>query len=194
MTAVVPIGVIVAVAIVCVVAAVLNAAHRADDVALETERQLFARALTGKGRRLLREIESVIVTEYAKRRILADFDSEWARTSVSARLQSTYDHDFVFIADPADHIIYSSPDRRSLDQAWPLSVHSEMEVSSTACAAAPGPRRRAPDPIATRIAARSTPEPSSCSRFWGRQRSSPPSLFSIMVGCSPPPPGECRLL
>ena len=117
MTAVVPIGVIVAVAIVCVVAAVLSAAHRADEVALETERQLFARALSSKGQGLLREIQSVIATEYAKRRLLADFDPEWARTSVSARLQSTYDHDFVFIADPADRIIYSSPDRRGIDPA-----------------------------------------------------------------------------
>ena len=127
MSAVVPIGVIVAVAIVCVVVAVLSAAHRADEVALETERQLFARALAGKGQRLIREIESVIATEYAKRRILEDSDPEWARASVSSRLQSIYDHDFVLIADPADRIIYSSPDRRSLDPAWPLSVHSQLQ-------------------------------------------------------------------
>jgi diguanylate cyclase (GGDEF)-like protein len=127
MSAVVPIGVIVAVAIVCVVVAVLSAAHRADEVALETERRLFARALAGKGQRLIREIESVIATEYAKRRILEDFDPEWARASVSSRLQSIYDHDFVLIADPADRIIYSSPDRRSLDPAWPLSVHSQLQ-------------------------------------------------------------------
>src|SRR4029077_15727751 len=45
---------------------------------------------------------------------------------VSSRLQSFYDHDFVFIADPADRIIYASTDRRSADPAWPLSVHSQV--------------------------------------------------------------------
>ena len=45
LSVVVPIGVIVAVAIVCVVVAVLSSAQRADEVALDTERQLFTRAL-----------------------------------------------------------------------------------------------------------------------------------------------------
>ena len=59
LSVVVPIGVIVAVAIVCVVVAVLGSAQRADQVALETERQLFTRALANHGERVLREIESV---------------------------------------------------------------------------------------------------------------------------------------
>ena len=46
---VVPIGVIVAVAIVCVVVAALSSAQRADSVALDNERQLFTRALTTQG-------------------------------------------------------------------------------------------------------------------------------------------------
>jgi hypothetical protein len=42
---VVPIGVIVALAIVCVAFAVLSSAQRADEVALGNERQLFTRSL-----------------------------------------------------------------------------------------------------------------------------------------------------
>ena len=41
----VPLGVVVAVAIVCIVVAALTSAQRADDVALERERQLLIRAI-----------------------------------------------------------------------------------------------------------------------------------------------------
>ena len=127
MSAVVPIGVIAALAIVAAVIAVVSAAHRADEATLETERQLFARALASRRERLLRELESVARSEDAKSRILVNFDPAWAHAAVSSRLQSAYDHDFVFIADPADRIIYSSPNRRSIDPAWPLSIHAELQ-------------------------------------------------------------------
>ena len=55
LSVVVPIGVIVAVAIVCVVVAVLGSAQRADEVALDNERQLFTRALNHHAERVLRE-------------------------------------------------------------------------------------------------------------------------------------------
>jgi len=74
LSVVVPIGVIVAVAIVCVVVAVLSSAQRADEVALDTERQLFTRALANHGERVLREIESVSTSEVANRRIRVEFD------------------------------------------------------------------------------------------------------------------------
>ncbi len=75
LSVVVPIGVIVAVAIVCVVVAVLSSAQRADEVALDTERQLFTRALANHGERVLREIESVATSERADRKIRAQLRS-----------------------------------------------------------------------------------------------------------------------
>ena len=59
LSVVMPIGVIVAVAIVCVVVAVLTSAQRADEVSLDHEQQLFKQAITTQGERVLREIESV---------------------------------------------------------------------------------------------------------------------------------------
>ena len=59
----VPIGVIVAVAIVCIVVAVLSSAQRADEVAIQHEKQLFTRALTNYGERVLREVRSVAASE-----------------------------------------------------------------------------------------------------------------------------------
>ena len=83
---VVPIGVIVAVAIVCVVVAALSSAQRADDVALENERQLFTRALTNQGERVLRDIAAVATSEAAYRRIRVSFDSDWVQISVGLPL------------------------------------------------------------------------------------------------------------
>ena len=59
LSVVVPISVIVAVAIVCIVVAVLTSARRADEVALEHEKRLLSRALVNHGERILRELESV---------------------------------------------------------------------------------------------------------------------------------------
>src|SRR6266852_6320044 len=118
LSVVVPIGVIVAVAIVCVVVAVLSSAQRADEVALDTERQLFTRALANHGERVLREIESVSTSEAADRRIRVNFDPEWVQIYVGSRLQSFFDHNFVFIADVSDRFIYSSLGHHSVDPNW----------------------------------------------------------------------------
>ena len=59
----VPIGVIVAVAIVCIVVAVLSSAQRADEVAVQHEKKLFSRALSNYGERVLREVKSVAGSE-----------------------------------------------------------------------------------------------------------------------------------
>jgi diguanylate cyclase (GGDEF)-like protein len=126
-SAVVSIGVIVALAIVCVVVAVFGSAQRADEVALDTERQLFTRALTNHGERVLREIEAVATSEAAYRKIRVSFDSEWVQVYVGQRLQSFFDHDFVFIADRSDHFLYASFGNRSVDPNWFNSVRPELK-------------------------------------------------------------------
>ena len=127
LSVVVPIGVIVAVAIVCVVVAVLSSAQRADEVALDTERQLFTRALANHGQRVLREIESVATSEAAYRRIRVNFDPEWVQIHVGSRLQSFFDHDFVFIADAADRFLYASLGHRSVDPNWFNSIQPDVQ-------------------------------------------------------------------
>jgi diguanylate cyclase len=125
-SAVIPFGVLVGVAIVCVVVAVLSAANHADEVALETERQRFTSALAGRSERLLREVESVSIPEAAGLRILLNFDPESARNFVGLRLRSIYKHDFVFIADATDRIIDASPDHR-IDPDRLASIRSELK-------------------------------------------------------------------
>jgi diguanylate cyclase (GGDEF)-like protein len=124
---VVPIGVIVAVAIICVVVAVLSSARRADEVALDAERQLFTRALANHGERVLREIESVSMSEAANRRIRVAFDREWVQTYVGLRLQSFFEHDFVFIADASDRFIYASLGHHSVDPNWFNTIQPDVK-------------------------------------------------------------------
>jgi diguanylate cyclase (GGDEF)-like protein len=126
LSVVVPIGVIVAVAIVCVILAALSSAKRADYVALDNERQLFSRALANQGERVLRDISAVATSEAAYRRIRLSFDSDWVQISVGLRLQSFFDHDFVFVTDPSNHFLYASLGRRSVDPNWFNSVQSEL--------------------------------------------------------------------
>lgn len=87
---VVPIGVIVAVAIVCIVVTVLSSAQRADVVAVDHEKQLFSRALTNYGDRVLREVESVASSDGAIQNIRRSFDQEWAKQRVG---ETYFDHD-----------------------------------------------------------------------------------------------------
>ena len=100
LSVVVPIGVIVAVAIVCVVVAVLGSAQRADQVALETERQLFTRALANHSERVLREIEASPPRSVRPGEIRTNYDADWVQRRVGRWLETYFDHDFVFRRTP----------------------------------------------------------------------------------------------
>jgi diguanylate cyclase (GGDEF)-like protein len=118
LSVVVPIGVIVAVAIVCIVVAVLSSAQRADEVAVGHEKQLFSRALTNFGERVLREVKSVATSEGAIENIRNTFDPEWAREHVGLWLETYFDHDYVFIFNGTDAPIYTQFGRRPVDPSW----------------------------------------------------------------------------
>jgi diguanylate cyclase (GGDEF)-like protein len=118
LSVVVPIGVIVAVAIVCIVVAVLSSAQRADEVAIQHEKQLFARALGTFGERALREVKSVAMSAAAIQNIRVKFDPSWAQQRFGQWLETYFDHDYVFIFDAKDNPIYSQLGRRAAEPAW----------------------------------------------------------------------------
>ena len=126
LSVVVPIGVIVAVAIVCIVVAVLSSAHRADQLAVDHEKQLFSRALTTLGQRVLREVASVASSEAAIKNVRAKFDSDWAREHVGAWLKTNFDHDYVFIYDGKDKPVYSFFGNQPVDPAWIDAARPDM--------------------------------------------------------------------
>jgi diguanylate cyclase len=101
------VGIIVAVAIICVIVAVLTSANRADEVALEQERQLFSRAIVDHGERVLREMESVTVTDRAVRYIRVERNLRWIQQRLGQWLETYFDHEFVFVIDEQDHFLDS---------------------------------------------------------------------------------------
>jgi diguanylate cyclase (GGDEF)-like protein len=118
LSVVVPIGVIVAVAIVCIVVAVLSSAQRADEVAIQHEKQLFAQALNNYGERAMREVKSVAMSASAIQNIRVKFDSDWAQQHVGNWLQTYFNHDYIFIFDGSDNPIYSHLGRGALEPSW----------------------------------------------------------------------------
>ena len=107
LSVVVPIGVIVAVAIVCIVVAVLSSAQRADEVAVEHEKQLFSGALTNYGRRVLSELDSVASSQSATQHIRRKFDPVWTDQRAGAWLAAYFKHDYILVFDGQDNPVYS---------------------------------------------------------------------------------------
>ncbi len=115
LSVVVPIGVIVAVAIVCIVVAVLSSAQRADVIAVDHEKQLFSRALSNYGERVLREVESVASSDGAIQNVRRTFDPDWAKQRVGMWLETYFDHDYIFIFDRKDELISSMVTHRAVE-------------------------------------------------------------------------------
>jgi len=95
-----PIGAIVAVAIICVVVAVLTSAQRADEVSFNTERELIRQALIDHSERALRLVNSVVTTPDATLKLRNSFDPEWADRHVGNWLAS-FNDDVVAIVGAA---------------------------------------------------------------------------------------------
>jgi diguanylate cyclase len=102
-----PIGVIVAIAIVCVVIAVLTSAQRANEVSLSREQQLIQGAITGHGARVLREAESAASPPRAVVNLRNSYDPQWADRRIGRWLETFYGHDVVAIVDGQDQVKYT---------------------------------------------------------------------------------------
>ena len=115
---VLPIGVIVAVAIVCVVVAVLTSAQRADEVSFSREQQLIRQAISDNGVRVLRQLDSVAGTPHGAAAIRDNYDPQWVN-HIGDWLQTYFKHDVVAIVDGADQIKYihsrATPDPAAAD-------------------------------------------------------------------------------
>jgi len=175
LSVVVPIGIIVAVAIICVIMAALSSARRADYVALDNERQLFSRALVNQGERLLRDISSVATSEAAYQRMRVSFDSDWVQISVGLRLQTFFDHDFVFVTDPSNNLLYASLGRRSVDPNWFNSVRTELQPVLDVMRGGIDPGDAAPIGITAVLYTRGSAAPHESCRAVASRQIDPPS-------------------
>ncbi|MEA2937973.1 MAG: hypothetical protein QOC56_1477, partial [Alphaproteobacteria bacterium] len=119
----------VAVAIICIVVAVLGSAQRADQAAHEHERQLFTRALNDHAERMLREVEGIATSEAGIRNIRQQFDPEWVQFRVGQRLRTLFDQDFVFVVDASDQFIYALLGDNSADPNRFNSIKPELNAA-----------------------------------------------------------------
>jgi len=121
---VMPVGVIVAVAIICVVVGVLTSAHRADEVSLNHDQELLRTALTGKAVFVMRQLESATATPQATLHLHNLNDLQWADRRVGGWLQVFYKQDVVAIVDGRDQIAYSL--LRAPQDADSFDLHAQL--------------------------------------------------------------------
>ena len=115
---VVPIGVIVAVAIICIILAVLSSAQRADEFAVAHEKQLLSGALNEYGKRVLHEVDSIATSEGALSHIRRKLDQAWVKRRAGAWLEGFFKHDYVLLFDGRDEPIYSQSSLRIAQPGW----------------------------------------------------------------------------
>ncbi|MGA3307440.1 MAG: EAL domain-containing protein [Xanthobacteraceae bacterium] len=122
----VPIGVIIAVAIVCLVVAMLTSVRRADEVSLNREQQLIQQAIADRSARVLREVQSVATTPGATQAIRVNYDPQWVERQIGKWLQAYFDHDLVMVVDGFDQVEYA----RSRSAGDPGAIDLPMKLAS----------------------------------------------------------------
>jgi diguanylate cyclase (GGDEF)-like protein len=127
LSVVVPIGVIVAVAIVCIVVAVLSSAQRADEVAATHEQQLLSRALDNFGEQVLRQAESVATSQAGINNIRMQFDPVWTDQRVGRWLSTYFNDDYILIYDANDQPIYSLVNGHPASAVWLAHAWPDMK-------------------------------------------------------------------
>jgi diguanylate cyclase len=126
LSALVPVGLIVAVAIICIAVAVVTSARLADEVAVQHDQELFINALAGHRERVLREAQSVATSEETVAHLGKSPDVGWIERNLARTLKDKFSHDYVFVVDANDRIIYPVSGSRSVDPDWLNAVRPDL--------------------------------------------------------------------
>ena len=136
-----PLGVVVVVAILCIVVAPLTSAQRADDVALERERQLLIRAVANHGEWSLLRLKSAVQSSASVRADDINQSPAVAQPRLRTWLSALGDHDLVLVVDASGEIVYSQSGRHVVDAglagAATARAHSIVEFMSGRAALMP---------------------------------------------------------
>jgi diguanylate cyclase (GGDEF)-like protein len=112
---VVPLCVVIAVAIVCIVVAALTSAHQANQVAFEREKQVLTRAINNHGEWSLRRLQTIAMSDSAVEAEDIDHPSAGLPHRLTLWLDGLRDHDLVVVADSGDRIVYSQSGKSQSD-------------------------------------------------------------------------------
>jgi diguanylate cyclase (GGDEF)-like protein len=124
----VPLGVVVAVAIVCIVVAALTSAQRADEVALQREQQLLTRAIVNHGEWSLLRLKNAARSSEAVSAEDIDQSPAVVQPRLRAWLGPLGDHDLVLVVDSSGAIIYSQPGHNSSDPELSMAAISRAHA------------------------------------------------------------------
>ncbi len=151
-----PLGVIVAVAILCIIIAVLTAAHRADEMAINNERQLLSRALMDAARQTAGDIASIANSESGVRNIQESYDPQWAERHVGQWLYRFFEIDLAFVVHGLAQPIFAMREGKNANPAWGREVLQELQTFITAFYDQPAnPAAEKPGPAPTTAVAAS---------------------------------------
>ncbi len=119
---VVPLCIVVAIAIGCIVVAAITSARSADEVALDKERQLFMGSLATRGEWSFRKLKAIAppVDENAS------ISVEEMQRHVGRWLKTLQDHDLAIISNGADQFLYVQLDRNDDRPVWRKSALPEL--------------------------------------------------------------------
>ena len=122
LSVVVPLCVVVAVAIICIIVAALTSANRADEVALENEKNLLTRAIVNHGEWSLRRLRNIIVTDDSIRGLDLEGPASLASPRLTRWLEPMRDHDLVWVVGSSDQLVYGQVGRHHYDANTPAEL------------------------------------------------------------------------
>jgi diguanylate cyclase len=120
----IPIGVIVAIAIVCIAAGVLSSAQRADRISADSEKESILRSIDENADRALRHLQSVASMPQAIANIRDNYDAAWVDRRVGQWLETFYNAEIVVVFGVADQTAYVRS--RNDDDALPADLAEEL--------------------------------------------------------------------
>ncbi len=118
---VVPLCVVVVVAIVCIIVAALTSANRADEVALENEKNLLTRAIANHGEWSLRRLRNIIATDDSIRGLDLEGPPPLTSPPLSRWLEPMRDHDLIWVVGSSDQLVYGQIGRQHRDADIPAN-------------------------------------------------------------------------
>ncbi len=119
---VIPLCVVVAVAVVCIIVAALTSANRADEVALENEKHLLTRAISNHGEWSLRRLRNIVSADDTIRGINVEGPVEATQPRLSRWLEPMRDHDLIWVVGSSDQLIYGQSGHQLKDPHAPQAA------------------------------------------------------------------------
>jgi len=120
----IPIGVIVAIAIVCIAVGVLSSAQRADRISADSEKEAVLRSIDENADRALRHLQSVASMPQAITNIRDSYSAAWVDRRVGQWLETFYNAEIVVVFGAGDQTAYLRS--RNEDEALPADLAAEL--------------------------------------------------------------------